>query len=391
MDNQTAIRMELNKIILLLAMQCIQKLISSRQKKKRKRKIWVRDWISRRQDLGASAQLLTEMRVEHATGYKNFMRMLPHQFDCLLSQVKSAIQKQDTHMRNAIPVKVKLEVTLRYLATGDSLHTLEALYRVERSTISIFLPEVCEAIYNALKDYIRIPSREDWIRIEHGFRTKWNFPGCIGALDGKHINTGIILLALVDDDYCFSYVNVGTNGRASDGGVYQKSNLAHALENNTLNLPDQSVIVADAAFPLKSYLMKPYRTTPTRRENLFNYPRRIVENAFGILVTRFRVLMNAIDMTPEKVDCVTLAACALHNWLRKTSDMYITQRCVDFEDIQQGVVIPGAWRAQLRRALEGIPPTRYSNHASRQAEAIRNTYAQLFETTEAVLWQDHMI
>lgn len=141
--------------------------------------------------------------------------------------------------------------------------------------------------------------------------------------------------------------------------------------------------------------MKPYRTNPLRRKKLFNYrlsrARRIVENSFGILVTRFRVLMNAIDMTPEKVDCVTLAACALHNWLRKTSDMYITQRCVDFEDIQQGVVIPGAWRAQLRRALEGIPPTRYSNHASRQAEAIRNTYAQLFETTEAVPWQDHMI
>ncbi|RVE47640.1 hypothetical protein evm_007737 [Chilo suppressalis] len=230
--------------------------------------------------------------------------------------------------------KVKLEVTLRYLATGDSLHTLEALYRVGRSTISIFLPEVCEAIYSALKDYIRILSREDWIRIEHGFRTKWNFPGCVGALDGKYIiifatddtsdyynykgANSIILLALVDDDYCFSYINVGVNGRA-----YQKSYLAQAMENNTLNLPDQSVIVADAAFPLKSYLMKPYRTIPTRSEKIFNYrlsrTRQIVENAFGILVTRFRVLMNAIDMTPKKIDPVTLAACALHNWLRKTS------------------------------------------------------------------------
>ncbi|GBP81676.1 Putative nuclease HARBI1 [Eumeta japonica] len=297
--------------------------------------------------------------------------MLPHQFDFYSLKLK-AIQKQDTHMRNAIPAKVKLEVTLRYLATGDSLHTLEALYRVGRSTISIFLPEVCEAIYSALKDYIRIPSREDWIRIEHGFRTKWNFPGCVGALDGKHINifapddtsdyynykgvNSIILLALVDDDYCFSYINVGTNGRASDGGVYQKSNLAQAMENNNLNLPDQSVIVADAAFPLKTYLLKPYQTTPTRREKIFNYrlsrARRIVENAF---------------------------------------DMYITQRCVDFEDIQQGVVVPGAWRAQMRQVLEGLPPTRYNNHASRRAEAIRNTYAQLFETTEAVPWQGHMI
>lgn len=206
-------------------------------------------------------------------------------------------------------------------------------------------------------------------------------------MDGKHINIvapddtadyynykgthSIILLALVDDDYCFSYVNVGTNGRASDGGVFQQSYLAQALENNSLNLPNQSVFVVDAAFPLKPYLMKPYRNTPTRKEKTFNYrlsrARRIVENAFGILVTKFRVLMNAIDMTPKNVDIIILAACSLHNWLRKTSDMYITQRCVDFEDTQQRVVVPGSWREKLQRALEGLQPTRYSNHASRRA------------------------
>nr|CAI5827195.1 unnamed protein product [Callosobruchus analis] len=71
--------------------------------------------------------------------------------------------------------------------------------------------------------------------------------------------------------------------------------------------------------------------------------------------------------------------------------MYITQRCVDFEDMQQRVVVPGTLRTTLQRALEGLPPTRNSNRASQQAEAIRDTYAQLFETTEAVPWQEHMI
>jgi len=140
--------------------------------------------------------------------------------------------------------------------------------------------------------------------------------------------------------------------------------------------------------------MKPYATTPTHKEKIFNYrlsrARRIVENAFGILATRFRVFLNTINMSPDKVDIITMAACSLHNWLRKTSDMYITQRCVDFEDIQQHVVLPGAWRDQLRTALERLPATR-SNHASRDAVAIRNTYAQLFETTEAVPWQEKMI
>nr|CAI5844452.1 unnamed protein product [Callosobruchus analis] len=296
-------------------------------------------------------------------------------------------------MRKGIPAKVKLEVTMRYLATGDSLYTLEGLHRVARSTIAQFIPEVCNAIYNALKEYMRIPCHEDWNRIEHGFRTKLNFPGCIGALDGKHINTStipnntsdyydykgrhsIILLGLVDDDYCFSYINVGTNGRASDG----------VLESNTPNSPDKSVIVADAAFPLKAYHIEELQRIKKK------YLTTVYQELDELLkmLTRFRVLLNAIDMAPKIVDKIILAACSLHNWLWKTSDMHITQRCVDFEDMQR-VVVTRTWRTTLQRALEGLPPTRYSNRASQKAEAIRDTYAQLFETTEAVPWQDHMI
>ncbi|CAF4947585.1 unnamed protein product [Pieris macdunnoughi] len=155
MEKQVALSIELNKIILLIGIQCVQKLLT-RKKKRRNRTIWVRDWLSRREILGASNRLLVEMREEDLDGYKNHLRMLPHQFDELLSKIESAIKKQDTHMRNAIPPKVKLEVTLRYLATGDSLYTLGALHRVARSTIALFLPEVCNAIYNALKDYMRV-------------------------------------------------------------------------------------------------------------------------------------------------------------------------------------------------------------------------------------------
>lgn len=257
---------------------------------------------------------------------------------------------------------------------------------------------------------LQMPSYDEWKLIETGFRTKWNFPNCIGALDGKHVNIfapdntsdyfnykgdhSIVMLALVDDKYCFSYVDIGTNGRASDGGVFARSSLGQALESHSLSIPEQSVIVGNAAFPLKPYLMKPYATTPTQRENIFNYrlskARRISENAFGILVTRFRVFLKTIQMTPSKVDNITWAAISLHNWLIKTSDMYITQRCVDFEDLQQRRVVPGTWRQQMRSVLENMPPTR-NNHASRQAVAVRNAYAQLFETTEAVPWQNYMI
>lgn len=103
------------------------------------------------------------MRSKDLDSYKNHLRILPPKFDELLSKIESVIQKRNTCMRDAIPAEVKLEITLRYLAVGDSsqrtnsdsLYTLSALHGVERSTISEFIP-VCAAISMALKDYTRV-------------------------------------------------------------------------------------------------------------------------------------------------------------------------------------------------------------------------------------------
>jgi hypothetical protein len=88
-------------------------------------------------------------------------------------------------------------------------------------------------------------------------------------------------------------------------------------------VPNGGVIIGDEVFPLKTYLMKPYWYAQwSFEEKVFNYrlsrSRRIVENAFGILARRFRVL--------EKLIAVMLAQltnefdlCALHSLLRRTS------------------------------------------------------------------------
>ncbi|GFX05792.1 putative nuclease HARBI1 [Trichonephila clavipes] len=58
----------------------------------------------------------------------------------------------------------------------------------------------------------------------------------VGAIDGKHVlikrppGSGsvyysIILFAMVDADYCFTYVDVGGNGRANDSAVFRNSSL----------------------------------------------------------------------------------------------------------------------------------------------------------------------
>ena len=133
-----------------------------------------------------------------------------------------------------------------------------------------------------------------------GFQDQWQFPNCLGALDGKHISIipppssgstfynykhsfSVVLMALVDSNYRFLYVDVGCNGRVSDGGVFRGCLLQQSLEQKSANIPDPAplsgtellspyTIVADEAFPLKEYIMKPYSSRGlTMEQRIFNY------------------------------------------------------------------------------------------------------------------------
>jgi hypothetical protein len=110
------------------------------------------------------------------------------------------------------------------------------------------------------------------------------------------------------------------------------------MENNELNLPPNSVIVGDDAFPLRTNLLKPYiRVNLTLKHRVFNYrlsrARRVVENVFGILASRFRVFGRPIEVKVKNVDLILKASCVLHNWLRITSSKrYFPSGCVDIED-----------------------------------------------------------
>ncbi len=76
----------------------------------------------------------------------------------------------------------------RYLATGDSFRTIAFSYRFRHSTISGIVREVASAIWTALvEETMPVPSMEDWRAIADQFHVRWNFPNCLGAIDGKHV------------------------------------------------------------------------------------------------------------------------------------------------------------------------------------------------------------
>jgi hypothetical protein len=192
---------------------------------------------------------------------------------------------------------------------------------------------------------------DHWLDVARGFEQRWQFPNCLGALDGKYVlitapgNTGtlffnykktysVVLLALVDHKYCFSVIDVGAFGSNSDGGIFQSSTLGKKMANGTLHIPNDRalpgaaqlgpmphVIVGDEAFPLNTHIMRP---VPGRglsdQYRIFNYrlsrARRISENAFGILASRWRLFHRKIPLHPKNVDLVVKATCVLHNMLQ---------------------------------------------------------------------------
>lgn len=130
-------------------------------------------------------------------------------------------------------------------------------------------------------------------------------------------------------------------------------------------------------------------------ERIFNYrlsrARRIVENAFGILAARFRVFEKDINLSPPKASKVVLAACSLHNWLRKSNDRnYWANGIVDSENLELGTIAPGKWR-EITQGLTSLRADRSTNNPPKNATNLRDRYCQYFNGEGAVPWQEKMI
>ena len=107
---------------------------------------------------------------------------------------------------------------------------------------------------------------------------------------------------------------MGSGGSSSDAQIFNRSVLRMKIEGGTLELlPVEPLeeggpnmyyfLLGDAAFALIPWMVKPYsRRQLTIEERIGNYKisrGRRVENAFELLVSRFRVLLGTMEQRPE--------------------------------------------------------------------------------------------
>ena len=171
------------------------------------------------------------------------------------------------------------------------------------STARQIILDVCTALWDALASiHMPVPSEVEWESIAEDFFSRWNFPNCIGAIDGKHImiqcpvNSGslfynyksyfsIILLAVASADYRFVMVDIGAYGSSNDSGVLNNTALFKCLKKKKLGIPPSKqlpndnkethvphVLLGDETFPLRCDMMRPFaRNTLTNERHIFNY------------------------------------------------------------------------------------------------------------------------
>ncbi|GBP00147.1 hypothetical protein EVAR_74422_1 [Eumeta japonica] len=125
------------------------------KKRKWRRRRWWMLTIHRNRTKQTMDNQLAEMLAEPSGEFDNFVRMSNSDFEFLIQKVSPIVAKQDTDWREAIPVKIRLALTLRYLATGDSFRSLHYLFKVSSQLISRIVPEVCLALNEALKDFVK--------------------------------------------------------------------------------------------------------------------------------------------------------------------------------------------------------------------------------------------
>ena len=351
---------------------------------------------------------MTALKEKDPKEFRNYMRMTVEVFDSVLATVRPRLVKCKKYRATVSPEE-RLAVTLRFLATGDQIRSIARNYRIGASTCAKCIYETLDVIWEELGPiYMAAPTEDDWRESEGHFHVQWNLPNCVGAVDGKHVNivcpnnTGstyynykggfsTVLMAVVDGQYRFKWISVGSAGKEADSTIFRASDLGQRLESGQANMPGPKplpgtgivvphVICGDEAFPLRTFLMRPFPGTQLHTDNrrVFNYrlsrARRVVENAFGILAQRSRCFMKPLYMEPSNAIRVVRAACVLHNMLCKR-----TSRPTAPEDIED---LPDNGTFQ---PLHGCIS---SNNYPASAAHLREVFTEYFHGEGSVYWQN---
>ena len=276
-------------------------------------------------------------------------------FEFLCANLAPSMRRQDTNMRLAIPVEVKVAVAISRLATGNSMQSIADLYRIGLSTSQLAVSQFTNAVRTLLlKKYIRWPSTTTMDKFAREFESIHQIPYVVGAVDGSHIPIvaprlhaadyynrkgfhSILLQGVVSSKCLFWDFDIGWAGSMHDANLWGRTAIGQFCEAGKLA---PYALVGDAAYPCRPWMLAPFRGHKdglTREEYNWNFVQSstcmCIERAFGMLKARWRILLKKMDVHLKNVPQLVSTCLVLHNiciilgdnfwkteWLQEASD-----------------------------------------------------------------------
>ena len=291
----------------------------------------------------------------NAREFKGRMRMDLSTFENLCSTLAPDLQRQDTRLRMAIPVQVKVAVAISRLATGNSMQAIADLYRIGLSSSQDAVSQFCIAMKtHLLQTFIKWPTPVIMEKYARDFQDIHQIPYVVGAIDGSHIPIvaprlhavdyynrkgfhSILLQGVVSSKCHFWDYDIGWAGSMHDANLWGRTDIGQYCEAGKLS---PYALVGDAAYPCRPWMFAPFKGHKdglSREEYHWNYvqssTRMCVERAFGMLKLRWRILLKRIDVALKNVPDLVTTCLILHNmclifgdnickqeWMREATD-----------------------------------------------------------------------
>eukprot|EP00171_Calliarthron_tuberculosum_P003440 IDg3440t1 len=289
-------------------------------------------------------------RVISAYSRKNFQRafrMSPETFAKLLYKVRSDLVRcQAMGSRSGRPIvesDVRLGVTMRMLAGASYLDIISS-YSLCVSTVYSVFADTVHVLQNCLT-LPGLPETKFGLRsLSNRFKSMRGSPltGCVGALDGICMRIrkpneeerpaayycrkgyyAVPVQALVDCSYRFLSFSGKCVGSTNDSLAHGVSCLGHYLKQKSL---DPSFwIVGDEAYSCDESLITPVPSSQAGPDDInLNYYlssyRVVVEQAFGLLVARWRILKGGLNFSVKQNVRVMCLCMKLHNFCEENDE-----------------------------------------------------------------------
>lgn len=299
--------------------------------------------------------------------FKKWFRMTRQTFDMICDELNSVIAKEDTTLRNAIPVRQRVAVCIWRLATGEPLRLVSKRFGLGISTCHKLVLEVCTAIKTVLMPkYLQWPDEDSLNKIKEEFEEVSGIPNVVGSMYTTHIpiiapkvsvaayfnkrhternqktSYSITVQGVVDPKGVFTDVCIGWPGSMPDDQVLEKSALYQRAGGGLLK---GMWIVGGSGYPLLDWVLVPYNQQHlTWTQHAFNEKigdiQKVGKDAFARLKGRWSCLQKRTEVKLQDLPVVLGACCVLHNICEMKNEEIDPELAFDLVDDEMVAEMP---------------------------------------------------